>query len=149
MLAPNVSVAIFFEARVEGERHHCHETILRYIQKAPDDIPWEIDRNELHELMATKKESAPGPDEILYSLYRCAGGLGTQFSYNAYKHVFECGTVLALFAASRTVFHSQVLRCPQQWPYCEIDGGTSSVDTVIVIARFSPLRFAEAFNGTP
>ena len=57
MLAPNVSVAIFFEARVEGERDHCHETILRCIQKAPDDIPWEIDRNELHELMATKKKN--------------------------------------------------------------------------------------------
>ena len=27
-----------FEARVEGERHHVHETILRYVQKAPDDI---------------------------------------------------------------------------------------------------------------
>ena len=24
-----------FEARVEGERHHCHETILGYVQKAP------------------------------------------------------------------------------------------------------------------
>ena len=27
-----------FEARVEGERHHYHETILRYVQEAPDDI---------------------------------------------------------------------------------------------------------------
>ena len=26
-----------FEARVEGERHHYHETILRYVQKAPDE----------------------------------------------------------------------------------------------------------------
>ena len=26
-----------FEARVEGERHHCHETILQYVQTAPDD----------------------------------------------------------------------------------------------------------------
>ena len=29
-----------FEARTEGERHHCHETILEYVQKAPDDIQW-------------------------------------------------------------------------------------------------------------
>ena len=25
------------DARVEVERHHCHETILGYVQKAPDD----------------------------------------------------------------------------------------------------------------
>ena len=32
-----------FEARVEGERHHCHEIILGYVQNAPDDIRQEID----------------------------------------------------------------------------------------------------------
>ena len=46
-----------FQARMEGERHNCHETILRYVQKAPDDIRWEIDRNEFDELMATKKST--------------------------------------------------------------------------------------------
>ena len=69
-----------FEARAEGERHHCHETILQYVQKAPDDTQRETD-----EMMATKKESAPGPDGIPYSIYRCAGGLGSQFLFNAYK----------------------------------------------------------------
>ena len=44
-----------FEARIEGERHHCHEAILRYVLKAPDDTRWEIDRNEFDELLATKK----------------------------------------------------------------------------------------------
>ena len=51
-----------------------------------------------------KKESAPGPDGYPKSPYRCAGGLGSQFLYNAYKHVIEGGPVPALFAASRTVF---------------------------------------------
>ena len=51
-----------------------------------------------------RKESAPGPDGVPYSLHRCAGGLGTQFLYNAYKHVLEGGAILALFAANRTVF---------------------------------------------
>ena len=41
-----------FQARIEGERHHCYETI---VLKAPDDIRWEIDRNEFDELIATKK----------------------------------------------------------------------------------------------
>ena len=49
-------------------------------------------------------ESAQGPDGISYSLYRCAGGLGLQFLFNAYKHILEGGTILALFAESRTVF---------------------------------------------
>ena len=93
-----------FEAPNEGEPHPCNETILRYVQKTPDDIRWEIDRNEFDELLATKKESAPGPDGIPYSSYRCAGGLGFQFSYNAYNHVIEGGPVPAQLAASRTAF---------------------------------------------
>ena len=39
--------------------------------------------------MATKKESAPGPDGIPYSLHRCAVGLGAQFLFNTNKHVLE------------------------------------------------------------
>ena len=62
-----------FEARIESERHHCHETILGYVQKAPDDILWEIERNEFDDFWSQKKESAPGLDGIPYSLYRCAG----------------------------------------------------------------------------
>ena len=95
-----------FQARIEGERHHLHEAILRCVQKAPDDIRCEIDRNEFDEVMAAKKESAPGPDGIPYSLYRCAGGLDSQFLYKSYKHVIEGGPIPALFAASRTVFTS-------------------------------------------
>ena len=64
---------MIFQARNEGERHHHFETILRYVQKGPDDIRWEIDRNEFDELISTKKESASGPDGIPKSLYRCAG----------------------------------------------------------------------------
>ena len=101
-----------FDARIDGERHDCHETILRYVHKAPDDTRWEIDRNEFDELMATIRESAPCPDGIPYSFYRCAGGSGSQFLYKAYKHVIEGGSVPALFASSRTV--SRVLRCQQK-----------------------------------
>ena len=51
-----------------------------------------------------KKESAPGPGGIPYSVNRCAGRLGSQFQDNEYKHVIEGGPVPALFAASRTLF---------------------------------------------
>ena len=108
-----------FEVRIEGERHHCHETTLRYVQKAPDDIRWKIDKNEFDELMATKKKkTAPGTDGIPYSLCRCAGGLGSRFLYNAYKHAIEGGPVPALFAASRTVFIPKPSPClPRAEPF--------------------------------
>ena len=75
-----------FQARNEGERDHLYETILRCVQKVPDDIRGDIDRNEFDELMASQKESALGSDGIPGSFYRCAGGLGSQFLFNAYKH---------------------------------------------------------------
>ena len=54
--------------------------------------------------MATMIESALGPDAILYSIYRCAGGLGSQFLFDVYGRVLEGCTVPTEFAASRTVF---------------------------------------------
>ena len=74
-----------FQARVEGPRYHQYENILPYVQKAPDDIRWTIDRTDFDELIALKKDSAPGPDRIPCGAYRRAGGLGSQFLFNAYK----------------------------------------------------------------
>ena len=70
-----------FQARVEGPRHLQYENILRYVQKAPDDIRWTIDRTEFEELIALKKDSAPGPDGIPYGAKRCARSLGFQFLF--------------------------------------------------------------------
>ena len=98
------TLGTIFQARHEGERHHHYETILRYVQKAPDDFRWEIDSDELNELMATEKESALGPGGNPYSLYRCAGGLGLQFLFNAYEHSLEGDTISALSTENRTVF---------------------------------------------
>ena len=81
------------------------KNILRYVQKAPDDIRWTIYRTEFDELIALKKDSAPGPDGFPYRAYRCAGGLGSQFLFNAYKFQLERGTVPEHFAESRTVFN--------------------------------------------
>ena len=55
--------------------------------------------------MATKSESAPGPDGIPKTLHWCAGGLGSQFLFDAYKSVLEGGAVPTEFAASWTVFN--------------------------------------------
>ena len=96
-----------FQARVEGPRHHKYDDILRYVQKAPDDIRWIIDRTEFDELIAMKKDSALDPDGIPYGAYRCAEGLGSQFLFNAYKFLLEEGTVPEYFAGSRTVVISK------------------------------------------
>ena len=62
-----------FQARVEGPTNHQHEDVLRYVQQAPDDICW-TNKAEFDDLLALKKDSAPGPDGIPYGAYRCAGG---------------------------------------------------------------------------
>ena len=93
-----------FQARVEGPRHHQFENLVQYVQKVPDDIRRVIDWTEFDELIAMKKDSAPRPDGIPHGAHRCAGGLGSQFRFNAYKYLLEGGTVPEHFAESRTVF---------------------------------------------
>ena len=78
-----------FQAREEGPKPHQRADILRYVQHPPDDISWTIDQAECDELLALKKDSAPGPAGIPYRVYRCAGGLGSKFLFHAYKAVLE------------------------------------------------------------
>ena len=93
-----------FQARDEGPRHHQHEDILRFVQHPPDDIRWTIDKTEFDDLLALKKDSAPGPGGIPYGVYRCAGGLGSKFFFHAYQAVLEGSTIPDCFAESRTIF---------------------------------------------
>ena len=93
-----------FQARVEGPKHHQHEDILRYVQQAHDDFRCTIDKTEFADLLALKKDSAPGPDGIPHGAYRCAGGLGSQCLFNAYRALLEGGIVPEPFAESGTVF---------------------------------------------
>ena len=88
-----VNWCITFQARVEGQRHHHYENILRYVQKAPNDIRCQVDRNKFDEPMVVKKESAPSPDGNSYGHNRFVGGLGSKFHNNAYKHALDGGTV--------------------------------------------------------
>ena len=54
-------------------------------------------------MLATKKGAALGSDGIPYSDYRCAGGLGSPFLFNAYRFVVEGLSVPSRFAANRTI----------------------------------------------
>ena len=51
-----------------------------------------------------KKDSAPGPDGIPYGAYRCGGGLGSMFLFNAYRALLEGSAIPDCFAGSRSVF---------------------------------------------
>ena len=55
-------------------------------------------------MIATKKESAPGPDGMPKGIYKCAGGFWSRFLFDAFKCVLKGGAVPTHFAASRTVF---------------------------------------------
>ena len=89
---------------MEGPRHHQHEDILRFVQQAPDDICWTFHKAEFDDLLALKKDSAPGTDGIPFVAYRCAGNLGSQFLFNAYRALVAGGAVPDHYAESRTVF---------------------------------------------
>ena len=93
-----------FEALLEEEQRPLHETILRHVQKELGNLPWTMDRQCFDDLNATKKEFAPDPDGIPDSFHRCAGGLGSQFLFNAYEFAVEGGDISQHFAASRIVF---------------------------------------------
>ena len=100
-----------FESRTEGERHHAYETMLEVVQEAPEDFQWTIDKEEFDEMIATKKESARGPDGIPFGIYRRAGGLVSRCLCNAQRIVVEGGSVPIRFAASRTVFIPKLFNC--------------------------------------
>ena len=71
-----------FQARELGPRHE-HQDSLRYVQQVPDDISWTIDQAEFVELLALKKDSAPGPDGF-HMVPTGVRGLGSQFLFNAF-----------------------------------------------------------------
>ena len=70
-----------------------NEDILRYVQKAPDDIHRTIKRTDFNEVIAMQKDSALAPDGIPYADYWCTRVLGSQFLCNANKYLLH-GNVL-------------------------------------------------------
>ena len=61
--------------------------------------------DEFEELLASKRESALGPDGLPKSVYRSAGGIG-QFLFATYQAFLQGSALWAGFDASRTVFIS-------------------------------------------
>ena len=102
-------------------------TILGFVQKAREDIQWTVDKQQLHKMIATQKEPAPGFDGIHYGIRRCAGGLGSHFLSNAKRAVVEGGSVPhALLRVGPFSFPI----CRRQSSYLEVTGCTASIDPV-------------------
>ena len=93
-----------FEARVEGERHHCHETILRNVQKAPDEW-WE------------GICSRAWWDPIQYLV---CGRIGFSVLVSCVQACARGWRCPRSFCCEQDLFHSQVLRCWRRWSYNEI-----------------------------
>ena len=72
-------------------------------KKAPEDFQWKVDKQEFDEMIATKNLLL---DQMVFpkSIYRCAGGSGSRFLFDAYRCVLEGGAVSTHFGGSRTVF---------------------------------------------
>ena len=64
----------------------------------------DVVHRQLDDMLATKNDSALGPDGLPYSVYRCTGGIGAQILMNAYRQLLSGGVLLSLSAACRTVF---------------------------------------------
>ena len=69
-----------FCARNGDVPNDCAEAMLALVQHALPDLRWNMGLDEFEEILASKRESAPGPDGLPKSLYRSAGGVGPDFS---------------------------------------------------------------------
>ena len=101
-----VSIRERFSRHVWKARGIISTTIFCDVQQAPDDIRWTIDQTEFDEL---KKDSDPGPDGIPYGAYRCTGGLGSRFLFNAYRALLKGGADPDCFDEIRTFFSPRPL----------------------------------------
>ena len=103
----------------------------------------------IDELIAMKKDSAPGTDGIPYGAYRCAGGLGSRFLLNAYKYLLEGGTVPEHFAESRRSLSPRPLTSMTLEDLFDLQTRFVHQRCGIAIANFLLLPSVEASIGTP
>ena len=99
---------------VENEQDHSCGTPFSYVQGRPDHTPWTLCEVVFDELLATKEDSAPGPDGLPYSDYRRVGGSGAQILFNTYKQLLDGGGLPPLFAPTSNTVNDQgrIVRSP-------------------------------------
>ena len=91
-----------------------------------------MDRAEFDDLLVSKKDSAPRPDGIPYGVYRCAGGLGSKFLFNADQAVLEGRNIPDCFAESRTVFIPKTSGIDDNGRIIRSPDAPSSIDAMLL-----------------
>ena len=66
------------KSTVVVERKTHEQPIFFYVAYFATSVSWE-------ELLASNRESVPGPDGLTYCVYRSAGGTGSKFLFAAYQ----------------------------------------------------------------
>ena len=129
-----------FRARDDGIPEEQDYTMLSFVVPAPRDMNW---TSAFEEVLASKSESAPGPDGLPESVYRSAGGIGAQFLSPAHEAMLLATAPWAGCGASGNVFithsgdtNAQVLLIRTR--LC-----------AIVISKSSLLLRVLAFGSTP
>ena len=96
-----------FSARNADFPNDRAETTLAFVQPAPPDLRWNIRLDEFEELLASKRESASGPDGLPNSVNRSGGGIGAKILFAAYQACLQGAALPAGFGVSRTVYISK------------------------------------------
>ena len=61
------------------------DAMVALVQPSPPDVRWSIEMGEFEELLASKRESAPGANCLPSSVYRSAGGIGAKVLFATYQ----------------------------------------------------------------
>ena len=98
------------------------DTMLSFVVPALREKNWAVEFSALEEMLASKRESAPGPDRLPYCVYRSAGGVGAKFSCANCEAVLMEAAVPAGFCAlcfipnsGDTNAQGLLIRTPEQW----------------------------------
>jgi hypothetical protein len=87
-------------------------TILsEHIQQAPNNIEWEVNKDEFSSLLKHMRDSAPGPDGVPYSALQAAGAIAVDVLYEAYLELLAGSAMPTALNTSHMVF----------LPKCEVE----------------------------
>ena len=61
--------------------------MLSFVEPATRGMNWTTEVSAFEEMLASKRESAPGPDGLPFCVHCSAGGIGAKFLLAAYEAV--------------------------------------------------------------
>ena len=88
-----------FRARDFGIPAEQADTMLSFVVPALREMNWVVEFSALEEMLVPKRQSAPGPDGLPYSVYPSDGGVSAEFPFSTYEAVLMAAAPPAGFAA--------------------------------------------------